>query len=170
MWWSTAGLCAMKLDVPLRRRVDAALDIAPDALVGRDVRIYWDGEDAWYLGTVTAFSEEDHLHSVLAGSRPIPVLVRVKPNPQSPGLSLEPVLDNRPVPLKHVHGQFSTLPTFVHLTCDSGPDPRAVLCFGRTLASFSHQTVTSLQCLGLSSALIALLSLACAPPDQVCGR
>ena len=26
--------------------------------------MYWDGEDAWYLGTVTAFSEEDHMHSV----------------------------------------------------------------------------------------------------------
>lgn len=48
------------------RRFDAALDIAPTALVGREVRVYWDDDDAWYLGTVSGFSSDDHMHEVPA--------------------------------------------------------------------------------------------------------
>ena len=82
--------------MPLRCRVDPALDIAPDALVGREVRVYWDGEDAWYLGTVTAFSEEDHLHSVLA-EFPTPFwYTYMLPTRQSHSLSVKPILVKLP--------------------------------------------------------------------------
>ena len=46
------------------RRIDVALDIAPTALAGREVRVYWEDDDAWYLGTVSGFSAVDHLHLV----------------------------------------------------------------------------------------------------------
>ena len=49
-------------------RVDAALDIAPGALVGREVRVYWDDDDAWYLGTVSGFNAGDHMHEVLTAA------------------------------------------------------------------------------------------------------
>ena len=45
-----------------------ALDIAPTALTGREVRVYWEDDDAWYLGTVSGFSADDNLHSVRLSS------------------------------------------------------------------------------------------------------
>ena len=70
MWQS----CTITVRVPIRgcllpnhiidRRIDAALDIAPTALVGREVRVYWDDDDAWYLGTVSGFGANAQMHEV----------------------------------------------------------------------------------------------------------
>lgn len=38
--------------------------IAPEALVGRDIRVYWPEDDAWYLGTVGQYDQTAHTHQV----------------------------------------------------------------------------------------------------------
>jgi hypothetical protein len=50
--------------------VDVATAVAPAMLVGRTVRIYWPGDDAWYLGEVKAYNRETKEHTVGAGGGP----------------------------------------------------------------------------------------------------
>lgn len=51
---------------PILGRVDAATAIAPEALVGRQIRVYWPEDDAWYLGTVGHYDPAAHTHQVRA--------------------------------------------------------------------------------------------------------
>lgn len=46
------------------RRVDAAAAIAPGALVGRQVRLLWPKDDAWFLGSVEAYDAASGKHRV----------------------------------------------------------------------------------------------------------
>ena len=45
-------------------RVDAATAISPEALVGRQIRVYWPEDDAWYLGTVGQYDPVACSHQV----------------------------------------------------------------------------------------------------------
>ncbi len=45
-------------------RIDAALDVGPAALVGRQVRVFWPEDIAWYLGRVASFDVEECTHRV----------------------------------------------------------------------------------------------------------
>jgi len=44
-------------------RVDT-LTIGAAAYLGRELRVYWPDDDAWYLGTAVAFDEATHRHKV----------------------------------------------------------------------------------------------------------
>jgi hypothetical protein len=46
--------------------VDVAAEVDPDALVGRQVRVLWPDDAAWYLGTVTAYDSASGRHQVRA--------------------------------------------------------------------------------------------------------
>lgn len=45
-------------------RVDVATLMAPYQAVGREVRVYWPDEDAWFLGSVTSFDPVTARHEV----------------------------------------------------------------------------------------------------------
>jgi hypothetical protein len=42
--------------------MDVAARLSPEALVGRAVRIYWDLDDAWFLGEITGGRPESFLN------------------------------------------------------------------------------------------------------------
>lgn len=48
--------------------VDVAAALDPHALVGRDLRVLWPDDKAWYLGRATAYDASTDIHSVSAGS------------------------------------------------------------------------------------------------------
>eukprot|EP00967_Tisochrysis_lutea_P137628 scaffold247355_cov24-Tisochrysis_lutea.AAC.1 len=39
--------------------------LAPEALVGRQVRVLWVGDDAWFMGNVTAYDPETGKHKLM---------------------------------------------------------------------------------------------------------
>jgi len=45
-------------------RLDVATGIAPEALPGRDIRVYWPDNDAWFLGKVKSYDDKEHTHHV----------------------------------------------------------------------------------------------------------
>lgn len=45
-------------------RLDVALRVTPEGLVGRDVRIFWPLDDAWFLGTVDSYNSATAQHKV----------------------------------------------------------------------------------------------------------
>ena len=57
-----ASLHALE-EVPICRRVDMS-GVAAQGLVGRTVRVYWEEDIAWYLGSVVSFDVETHKHKV----------------------------------------------------------------------------------------------------------
>lgn len=40
------------------------MDIQPEALVGRQIRVHWTDDDAWYAGKVTGYLPETGQHKV----------------------------------------------------------------------------------------------------------
>lgn len=46
-------------------RLDVTIRVAPQALVGRKLRVYWPDDDGWYLGTVVLFDPQTGQHKVL---------------------------------------------------------------------------------------------------------
>lgn len=46
-----------------------SLRVSPDALVGRQLRVYWEVDDAWFAGSVESFDERTARHRV-SGWRP----------------------------------------------------------------------------------------------------
>ena len=44
--------------------VDVAAALEPQALVGRSLRVFWPDDEAWYLGTVTAYDSSTGRHQV----------------------------------------------------------------------------------------------------------
>ena len=45
-------------------RIDVASGILPEALVGRQIRVHWTDDDAWYAGKVAAYLPETRQHKV----------------------------------------------------------------------------------------------------------
>lgn len=45
-------------------RIDAGVGIAPAELVGRQVRVLWPHEGAWFLGSVSGYNLDDGKHEV----------------------------------------------------------------------------------------------------------
>lgn len=41
--------------------------VAPEALVGRHLRVYWDNDDAWFAGSVVEWDEATGCHKVRGG-------------------------------------------------------------------------------------------------------
>lgn len=87
---------SIKGDVRLYLEVDVCLHYAPEALVGHQVRVFWPGDDAWYLARVTsynpaiaehAFDYDDGVHEevVVALHR-----IRVPLRPSTPLPTLSP--------------------------------------------------------------------------------
>lgn len=54
--WLCAAVCATRMDVSLR--------VSPDALVGRQLRVYWELDDAWFAGSVEAWDPRTARHKV----------------------------------------------------------------------------------------------------------
>lgn len=50
-------------------RHDVVLKLSPEALVGRQLRVHWPDDEAWFLGTVTQYFPETGQHQV-GGVRP----------------------------------------------------------------------------------------------------
>ena len=56
--------------VVLVHSMDVALSMNPQAMVGRDVRVFWPDDEAWYQGTVTSYDPPSGQHHVRAALRP----------------------------------------------------------------------------------------------------
>ena len=44
-----------------------ALKLAPEALIGRKLRVYWPEDDGWFLGTVVQYDAHMGQHKVYFG-------------------------------------------------------------------------------------------------------
>lgn len=55
-------------------RIDAATAITAEDLVGRQVRVLWPHDGAWFLGSVSSYNPEDGKHEV---SRMLSIAVAV---------------------------------------------------------------------------------------------
>ena len=55
---------AAKSSREIMLEVDAAAVIAPLALIGRSIRVYWPDDDAWYLGVATKYDPATGKHAV----------------------------------------------------------------------------------------------------------
>lgn len=45
-------------------RIKVALKLAPAALIGRKLRVYWPEDDGWFLGTVVQYDAHMGQHKV----------------------------------------------------------------------------------------------------------
>ena len=45
-------------------RIKVALKLAPEALIGRKLRVYWPEDDGWFLGTVVQYDAHMGQHKV----------------------------------------------------------------------------------------------------------
>lgn len=57
-------LLLLLLAVPVPARLDVSMRLAPEALVGRHLRVYWDNDDAWFAGSVVEWDEGTGRHKV----------------------------------------------------------------------------------------------------------
>lgn len=57
-------LLLLLLAVPVPARLDVSMRVAPEALVGRHLRVYWDNDDAWFAGSVVEWDEGTGCHKV----------------------------------------------------------------------------------------------------------
>ncbi len=48
----------------LVRRIDSATAVAAEELVGRQVRVLWPHDSAWFLGSVSSYNPDDGKHEV----------------------------------------------------------------------------------------------------------
>lgn len=58
-WWFVVSCC-----IHVVCRLDVSLRMSPEALVGRDVRVYWPMDDAWFWGTVSSYNPGTAQHTV----------------------------------------------------------------------------------------------------------
>jgi hypothetical protein len=48
-------------------RMDVSMRVSPEALVGRQLRVYWALDDAWFAGSVEAWDPKTGQHKVRCG-------------------------------------------------------------------------------------------------------
>jgi hypothetical protein len=50
--------------VAASHRMDVSMRLSPEALVGRQLRVYWEQDDAWFAGSVEAWDPKTAQHKV----------------------------------------------------------------------------------------------------------
>ena len=45
-------------------RIDAGVAVSPEAMIGREVRVLWPADDAWFSGTVDSYNSSSGQHRV----------------------------------------------------------------------------------------------------------
>jgi hypothetical protein len=76
------------------RRLDAAVDIHPRALVGRSVKVYWPLDGAFFAGKVVAYDSGTYEHKVRA--RPLDRHLPCRPTALPPAPAAQPLLPPAP--------------------------------------------------------------------------